>query len=372
MEQPVRVSYLDLAYQHAVVSNEAEELVLSILRSGSYILGETVARFESSFAEYIGSNHAIGVSNGTDGLKLALQAVGVGPGDEVVVPLHTFKATVAAILAVNATPVLVDISPQLGAPSIQHLLEAVTPRTKAILPVHMHGHPYPVDELMDAIDEENLQVAIVEDASQAHGAHINGRKVGTFGDVGVFSLYPGKNLGAAGDAGVCVTASEQLANRIRKLRSWEDDSSLAFPRGLSWNCRLDEIQGAVLLTKLSHLDEWNAARARQAALYLNLVPMELVWPDRNEGSVYHHFVCLVENRDEVRAALLAEGIGTGVHYPVPLSRSGLIDGCRIARGSIYADNVSRTTVSMPIGPHLTDEQIELTASTLVSILRSGS
>lgn len=365
----MKVPYLDLAYQHSVVREEAEEGVLEVLRSGSYILGETVSRFESAFAAYMGSSHAVGVSNGTDGLKLALQAVGVGPGDEVVAPLHTFKATVAAILAVQATPVLVDISPDLGNSPIQHLLEAVTPRTKAMLPVHMHGHPYPVDQLLETIARENLQLAIVEDASQAHGAHIEGRKVGTFGDVGVFSLYPGKNLGAAGDAGACVTSSDELAQRMRKLRSWDDDASLAFPRGLSWNCRLDEIQGAILLAKLRHLDEWNAARVSQASHYQGLLPMDLVWPDRSEGSVYHHFVCLVENRDGVRAALEAQGIGTGVHYASPLSQSALIQGCRLARGSTHADRVAKQTISLPIGPHLADGQVDRTASTLMGILQ---
>ena len=367
----MKVPYLDLAYQHSVVRDEAEEMVLEVLRSGSYILGETVSQFESLFADYIGTPYAIGVSNGTDGLKLALQAVGVGPGDEVIAPLHTFKATVAAILAVQATPVLVDISPELGYPPIEHLLEAVTPQTKAILPVHMHGHPYPVDELLYAIHRENVHVAIVEDASQAHGAHIQGRKVGTFGDVGVFSLYPGKNLGAAGDAGVCVTSSDELAQRMRKLRSWEDETSLAFPRGLSWNCRLDEIQGAILLAKLRHLDEWNAARVSQASHYQELLPMDLVWPDRSEGSVYHHFVCLVGNRDGVRTALEAQGIGTGVHYASPLSQSALIHGCRLARGSTHADRVAKQTISLPVGPHLTGGQVDRAASTLMSILQSS-
>lgn len=366
----MKVPYLDLAHQFALVEDVASQAVLAVLKSGNYVLGEAGDAFEQQFAAYIGSRHAVGVSNGTDGLRLALQAIGVGPGDEVVLPLHTFKATLAAVRSVGATPVLVDSSPQTGAPTVSALVSAVGDATKAIIPVHMHGHPYPVDQLLRELSDAGRTVAVIEDASQAHGAVIAGRRAGSLGTVGVFSLYPGKNLGAAGDGGICVTDSDEVAHRLRSLRTWSDVEPLGVPQGLSWNCRLDEVQAAVLSCKLPHLDSWNDQRREQAMYYRDVLPPSIVWPGPVDGAVYHHFICLVSDRDAVRAHLASREVETGCHYPVALSRTMLAQGASFPIGSGHADAIAGQTISLPIGPHLTQAQLRVVASELLSAIDS--
>ena len=364
----MKVPYLDLAFQYRAAAPSLEGRIEQLLASGSYVLGENVSAFESEFADFVGVEHAVGVANGTDAVRLALQALDIGPGDEVVAPLHTFKATIAAIVALGATPVLVDLDPALGHAPVDGLCEAVSSQTRAIVVVHMHGYPYPVQQLLDALHRSGRAVPVVEDASQAHGALSWAQPVGSLGTVAAFSLYPGKNLGAAGDAGVVTTASVEIRDRVLKLRSWTDLEELDATRGMSWNSRLDEVQALILRSKLMHLPYWNDLRREQAATYRRLLPSHVLWPAEPTGSVFHHFICLVSGRDRIRSGLADAGIETGVHYATPVSETVLMRASRASHGVKHANDVARRTISLPIGPHLEEDQVTYVAEQLNELL----
>lgn len=364
----MKVSYLDLAFQYRAIAPALDGRLEHLLASGSYVLGENVSAFESEFADFVGVKHAIGVANGTDAVRLALQALDIGPGDEVIAPLHTFKATIAAIIALGATPVLVDVDPATGHAPVGGLCEAVSSQTRAIVVVHMHGYPYPVHQLLDALNQSDSTVPIVEDASQAHGALLSGQPVGSLGTVAAFSLYPGKNLGAAGDAGVLTTSSAEIRDRVIKLRSWTDLDELTATRGMAWNSRLDEVQAMILRAKLNLLPTWNDLRREQAVIYRHLLPPAILWPADLEGSVFHHFVCLVPEREEIRRRLADAGIETGVHYSTPVSETVLMRSSRASQGVEHANDVARRTISLPIGPHLEQDQISYVAEHLNELL----
>lgn len=364
----MKVPFLDLGFQYRAISDSVEGNLTQLLASGSYILGANVSRFEAEFAAFVGVEHAVGVANGTDAVRLALQALNIGPGDEVVAPLHTFKATIASIVALGATPVLVDLDLSIGRPPVERLCAAVSPRTRAIVVVHMHGYPYPVQQLTDALRSLDKRIPIVEDASQAHGAKSLGRVVGSLGTVAAFSLYPGKNLGALGDAGIVTTDSTEIRDRIRALRSWTDLDDFESTKGASCNSRLDEIQALILSAKLPHLSDWNATRYEQAMYYKQFLPLHLLWPAASPGSVFHHFVCLVPRRDEVRENLANAGIETGVHYPTPVSKTVHMRESIVPFGSQAAESVASRTISLPIGPHLDELKIKYVANALNRVL----
>ena len=364
----MKVPYLDLGFQYRAIAPVLGGKVESLLASGSYVLGENVSCFESDFATFVGVKYGVGTANGTDAIRLALQALNVGPGDEVVAPLHTFKATVAAIIALGATPVLVDLDLSTGHASVDQICRAVTPRTRVIIVVHMHGYAYPVQELSDALTSGNIEVSILEDASQAHGASSSGQPVGSLGVAAAFSLYPGKNLGAVGDAGIVVSNSVVIRDRIRDLRSWTDIDSFDSTRGMSWNSRLDEVQALILSAKLMRLSEWNEIRREQANLYRSLIPRDVLWPADPDGSVFHHFICLVSRRDEIRRELADAGIETGVHYATPVSKTVLMRESRAPDGVEGAEVVSSRTLSLPIGPHLNEDQIRYVAKSLNAVV----
>lgn len=364
----MKIPYLDLAFQYRAIAPSLEGSLEELLASGSYVLGKNVEAFESEFADFVGVEHAVGVANGTDAVRLALQALDIGPGDEVVAPLHTFKATIAAIVALGATPVLVDLDLSSGHAPVDGICDAVSLKTRAIVVVHMHGYPFPVQQLLDSLNRSGRTVPVVEDASQAHGALSSGQPVGSLGTVAAFSLYPGKNLGAAGDAGIVTTNLSVIRDRVIKLRSWTDIEDLDSTRGMSWNSRLDEVQALLLRAKLQLLPAWNELRLEQAATYRRLLPLDVLWPADPDGSVFHHFICLVSRRDHIRSELANAGVETGVHYATPLSETVLMRASRASHGVEHANDVAHRTISLPIGPHLEQAQITYVAERLNGLL----
>ncbi|MDH5350200.1 MAG: DegT/DnrJ/EryC1/StrS family aminotransferase [Betaproteobacteria bacterium] len=338
---------------------EIDAAVARVLEGGRYILGAEVEAFENEFARYIGAASALGVGSGTEALHVALAACGVGPGDEVVTVSHTAVATVAAIELCGARPVFVDIRPDTFTMDVTRLEAALGPRTKAIVPVHLYGHPADIVDIVAIAKRRGLRV--VEDCAQAHGASVAGRKVGTFGDVGCFSFYPTKNLGAVGDGGAVTSNNPELANTMRLLREygWAERyvSSVA-----GWNSRLDELQAAILRVKLRHLDEDNAARKRVASGYSEgLAGTGLALPKESAGvsAVYHLYVARSLQRDALLDHLKAHGIGALVHYPVPVHmqpayRQRSPDGALL----METERAAREVVSLPMYPEIGSTDVE--------------
>jgi dTDP-4-amino-4,6-dideoxygalactose transaminase len=333
-----------------------------VLESAQFILGDEVAAFEREFAAYCEAAEAIGVNSGTSALHLALLAAGVGPGDEVITVPFTFVATVSAIVYTGATPVFVDVEPDCYTMDPSQIEAAITPRTKAIVPVHLYGQPADMDPILDIARRRGL--AVVEDAAQAHGADYKGRRCGSMGHIGCFSFYPGKNLGAYGEGGAVVTSDPAIARRIRLLRSWGEERRYEHSvKG--FNYRMDGIQGAILRVKLRHLDRWTELRRSRAAGYrrvLSDLPVGL--PAERDGirHVYHVFAVRVAQRDAWRARLTELGIGVGVHYPIPVHLQPAHRDLGYAPGSFpVSEAIASEVLSLPIYPELTDEQIDLVA-----------
>ncbi len=330
-----------------------------VVRSGWYILGDETVAFEDKFAEFTGAKHAVGVGNGLDAIVLALQALGIGRGDEVIVPSNTYIATWLAIARVGAYPV--GVEPVVGQWNINptRVDAAITSRTRAIIPVHLYGQPADMTDLMAIAKKHGL--AVVEDAAQAHGARYRGERIGGHADAVAWSFYPGKNLGALGDAGAVTTNDASLAARIRSLGNYGSSQKYVHDM-LGTNSRLDEIQSAVLSIKLQHLDGWNSRRRRIANLYtkaladLTYLRLPEVAPDREH--VWHQYVVDHDSRDRFQDHLAAQGIQTLVHYPIPPHLSGAFAPLGLAEGTFpIAEAAARTHLSLPIGPHLSEEQV---------------
>ncbi len=360
------VPLLDLAAQHAQLGREIEERVLQVLRSGQYVGGLEVAALEEEFAAYCGSACGVAVNSGTAALHVALLALGIGPGDEVITVAHTFVATVEAITAVGARPVLVDIDPETYTLDPHLLQAAITPRTKAIIPVHLYGQTAdmaPILELARAHD-----IAVVEDACQAHGALYRGQRAGALGDIGCFSFYPSKNLGSAGEGGIAVTDSPELAARMRSLREHGQASPYQH-EAFGFNYRLPAIQAAVLRVKLPHLDAWNQARQMRAATYAELlseldITLPGAGPERTH--VYHLYVIRSGDRERLREHLRLSGIATGVHYPLPVHLQTYYRHLADGPGSLpCTEAVVGEIVSLPMYPELTRGQQRRVADALL-------
>ncbi len=342
--------------------HEIDSAVRGVLARGAYILGPEVQAFEQEFAEFIGASHAVGVASGTDAIVLALKALGIGPGDRVATVSHTATATVAAIELSGATPVLVDVEPSsfgMDPASLERLLQAPPLPIRAVVPVHLYGRPAPIAAVM-ALAEKHGAV-VLEDASQAHGARTGGRRVGSFGAAGTFSLYPTKNLGAFGDAGVLVTSDEALAARARRLREygWRKRFVAEEP---GMNTRLDEMQAAILRVKLRGLEEANARRGAIARAYgegLAGLPLDLPSEAPGETSVWHQYVIRLKDRDRLRAALADAGVGTSLHYPEPVHRQDAYAGrLPLAPGGLpVTERLAGEILSLPMYPELGDEQV---------------
>jgi dTDP-4-amino-4,6-dideoxygalactose transaminase len=364
----MQVQFLDLKAQNRSIQAELEAAIREVIAGAEFILGPAVKRFEAHFARYLGAHHCVGLNNGTSALHMALQACDVGPGDEVITTPHTWISTSWAITYVGARPIYVDIDPVTYTLDPARVKAALTPRTKALLPVHLYGQAADLTPLCRLAEEHGL--VLIEDAAQAHGARYDGRRVGTFGKAGCFSFYPGKNLGAFGEGGAVVTDDAALAERVRCLRDHAQQRRHHHVE-IGYNTRMEGLQGAVLDVKLRHLDGWNAARARHARRYQELladVPgIVLPAAPRPASHVWHLFVVLARalDREALRQALGDHGIATGVHYPTPVPYQPAYASLGYRPGAFpVAEDVMRNCLSLPMFPELTDEQIVWTARAL--------
>lgn len=359
-----RIAFADLAAQHEAIRDELDAALARVIARGDFILGEDVEAFEREFAAFCGARHAVGVASGTDALRLALGAAGVGPGDEVITGAHTFIATMLAVMACGATPVLVDCEPRYYTLDVSLVERVVTPRTKAILPVHLYGHPVDMDPLLDIARRHRL--VVVEDACQAHGARYKGRPVGSLGDAAAFSFYPSKNLGAFGDAGAVVTNRGDLADRVRLLRNYGQRVKHGEHLVPGGNSRLDTLQAAVLRVKLGHLGAWNERRRQVAAAYTRALAGSPVAPPELAAyatPVFHLYVVRTRRRAELEAALAEAGIASQVHYPRAPHLQPALRALHYGEGSFpVTEGLSSELLSLPIYPELTEAQIARVAA----------
>jgi dTDP-4-amino-4,6-dideoxygalactose transaminase len=361
------IPYADLRTQYRSIKPEIDAAVLRLLDSTQFILGEEVSAFEREFAAYCGTSEAIGVNSGTSALHLSLLAAGIGPGDEVITVPFTFVATAAAIGYAGATPVFVDIEPETFAMAPSAIERAITPRTRALMPVHLYGHPAEMDPILEVARRHGL--VVIEDAAQAHGAEYKGRRCGSMGTLAAFSFYPGKNLGAYGEGGAVVTSDAALARKIRIMRSWGEERRYEHSvKG--FNYRMDGIQGAILRVKLRHLEAWTEARRARAADYARafagssvMTPIER--PDCRH--VYHVYAVRLSNRDATRAALHAADIQTGVHYPIPIHLQPAHADLGYTRGDFpVSETIASQVLSLPMFPEMTTEQVQAVADAVLA------
>lgn len=364
----VIVPFVDLKKQYLLHRTEFDHAMQQTCETGSFILGDEVSTFERGFADYLGVSETVGLANGTDALRLVAAALGVGPGDEVLVPCNTFIATALAIFSLGASPVPVDIDPSSYLIDLTEAKKHLTSRTKAIIPVHLYGKCLDMDAVMFFAQEHRL--AVIEDTCQAHGAKWKGKCAGTFGDAGCFSFYPSKNLGAFGDAGLASTNSAPLADKLRLARNYGSTKKNCHEIP-GENSRLDSIQASVLNVKLPFLDEWNQARFNSACRYTELLEgiKGISTPDFDStdisGHVFHLFVVKCEKRDKLLSYLAENGIQAGIHYPVPIHLHPAFGSLGLKKGEYpITEEVSEKILSLPIFPEISDEQINYVTSTV--------
>ncbi|MDT8855523.1 DegT/DnrJ/EryC1/StrS family aminotransferase [Paracoccaceae bacterium Fryx2] len=351
------IPFLDLRAQYQTLQPELETAVLATLRSCNYILGETVDSFEQNFARYCGTKHAVALNSGTSALHLALLAAGVGPGDEVITVPATFVATVAAILYAGATPVFVDVDPVTWTMDPSLIEAAITPRTKAVLPVHFHGRLADMEAI--GVIARHYGLVVIEDAAQAHGAR-RGKKAGAFGDIGCFSFYPGKNLGACGEGGAITTDSSEHAEKIRSLRDWGQKGRYNHVMQ-GFNFRMDALQAAALDVKLTRLESWNEGRRRVANAYdsgLSPTIRRAAGPF-GQDHVCHVYVIEVDDRETLKARLQDAGVATNMHYPRPVHLQPAYSDLGYGPGDFpVSEAFARQTLSLPIYPELTPGDVQ--------------
>ncbi len=353
------IPYLDLPAQLRPLRKELDAVIAKTIDYCSFCLGPDVAQFEQDFARYCGAKHALGFNSGTSALHVAMLLLNIKPGDEVISTPHTFVATSWAISYVGAKPVYVDIDDQTFNIDPKLIEKAITPRTKAIMPVHLYGHPFDIDPILEICRKHKLP--LVEDACQSHGAKYKGKVVGTFGEMSGYSFYPGKNLGACGEGGALVTNNDAYAARAKSLRE-HGSTQRYYHDEVGFNYRMEGIQGAVLGVKLKHLDAWTQGRRRVAKRYHELLadtplqlPLEASWAE----SVYHLYVVRHARRDELKKHLEANKVGCALHYPMPLHLQKCYASLGYKEGSFpVAEKAARECLSLPIYPELTDEQIQ--------------
>lgn len=367
---PTKIPFLNLKAQHDPLRAELTSAIQEVIDTSAFAGGPFVTRFEEDFAVFCQTKYAIGVGNGTDALWFALLALGVGPGDEVITVPHTFMATAEAISFTGATPVFVDIDSQTYTMDPSQIEKAITPRTKAIIPVHLYGQMADMDPIMDIARRRGLYV--VEDACQAHGAEYKGQKAGSIGHIGAFSFYPGKNLGALGEAGGITTNDATLAEKMRVLRD-HGQATKYFHNVIGWNGRMDGIQGAALRIKLRTLAQGNAARRAHAELYTKLLAdcESVATPTvASYGtSVFHLYVVRVQNRDKVLEAMGQRGVACGIHYPKPVHLQKAYAHLGRGKGSFpVTEGAADQILSLPMFPELTREQVETVVRELKTVV----
>src|SRR5215469_8809046 len=364
---PISVPYLDLKAQYRSIKPEIDEAIARVLDSCEFVLGSEVAGFEQDFASYCGTEHCVALNSGTSALHLALLAAGIGAGDEVITVPFTFVASVAAILYSGAKPVLVDVDLGTYTMDPAAIEAAITPRTRAIMPVHLYGHPADMEPILDVARRHGL--IVIEDAAQAHGAKYKGRPAGTLGDIACFSFYPTKNLGAYGEGGAVTTNNAEYAQKIRMLRDWGQDGKYHhLLRG--FNYRMEGLQGAILRVKLRYLDSWTEARRAVASKYTQLLvnrgvdlPTEMPWARH----VYHVYTLRTEDRNALQAALRNQGVQTAVHYALPVHLQPAYAEIGYLRGAFpQSEKAAQQVLSLPIFPEINDAQIQRVAEAVAN------
>lgn len=362
------IPMVDLHQQYENIKPEIDTVVADVLNKAHYILGPNVQAFEQEAAEYLGANYAVSVANGTDALNLALIAAEIGPGDEVITPSFTFIATVEAILYRGATPVFIDIDPNNFNLDLNQLEKLITPKTKAIMPVHLYGNPVNMTQLMAIAQRHNLKV--IEDACQSFGARWQNKMTGTFGDVGCFSFYPSKNLGCFGDGGLITTNSATTYQELIALRNHGSYTRYHHEK-LGYNSRLDEIQAAILRVKLPYLDRYNQLRHQAAQRYTALLKDIVVTPKETpDGShIYHQYTILHPQRDAIQTALKAANIASAIYYPIPIHQQPLFKDKYAHLDLPHTQEITAKCLSLPMFPELTQEQIEKICSIIKDCIK---
>jgi len=353
----MNIPILELKTQYQQIKVEIDAALAEVFEASWFVLGKQGQMFEEEFAAWCGARFCVGCGSGTEAIHLALVAVGVQPGDEVITVPNTAVPTCSAISAAGATPVFVDVDPDTYTMDVAQVASKISPKTKAIVPVHLYGHPVDMDALLEVAQRHH--VPVVDDAAQAHGAALRGRRIGSFGNATAWSFYPSKNLGAYGDGGAVTANDESLRDRLVRLRNYGEERRY-YHTVKGFNSRLDEIQAAILRVKLRHLDEWNAARRRIAEFYLRHIvnplitlPLEKPWARH----CWHLFVVRTPQRDALRTHLQARGIGSQIHYPIPIHRQQAYADLNLPEGSLpVAEQLANEVLSLPLYPEMTEEQ----------------
>ncbi len=370
MATETRVKFVDLSRQYKSIRSEVDAAMARVVEHGDFVLGDDVQRFEEEFAEYCQARYAVGVDSGTSALELALRALGIGPGDEVLVPVNSFMASGSAVSFTGATPVFVDCDPHTYNIDVSQIEQRITPRTRAIMPVHLYGQPADMDPIMTIAERRHLYV--VEDACQAHGARYKGRRAGGIGHVGAFSFYPGKNLGAYGDGGAVVTDDPEVASRVKVLRNCGQREKYTHV-ALAYNRRLDTIQAAVLRVKLRYLDQWNSLRRHWAFNYNQLLERAGVVTPYVPAGVepnYHLYVVRAPERARLQARLAAEGFASGIHYPTPMHLQPAYRELRYQAGDFpVAERHATSLLSLPMFAELELDEVEAVAECIREFYR---
>ncbi len=360
------IPMVDLQEQFEEIKDEVFNVTETILRSSRYILGPHVSELEEKIAEYTGTKYGIGVASGTDAIYLALRASGVGEGDEVITTPFTFFATVEAILYCGAKPVFVDIEPDSFNIDPSKIEKAVTEKTRAILPVHLYGYPCDMERIMSIAGDRGL--AVIEDAAQAFGAGINGKKAGGFGTAGCFSFYPSKNLGCYGDGGMIVTSDAELVPKVKSLRN-HGSTSMYIHERVGVNSRLDEIQAGILLIKMKRIDRYNDLRRKNAGLYTKMLGSYVKCPDESDGyrHVYHQYTIRCPQRSRMQEKLKREGISSVIYYPIPMHMQKAVAFLGYKKGDFPdSEKAADEVLSLPMYPELKEEHIEKVCSVIKS------
>jgi dTDP-4-amino-4,6-dideoxygalactose transaminase len=370
----MKIPFLNFGPMHSAIKAEMQQAFENVYDSHWYVMGEHLTKFEEEYAVFNNTKFAIGVSNGLDALILALKALQIGPGDEVIVPSNTYIATALAASHVRAVPVFVEPHPGTYNIDVSKIETAITKKTKAIMPVHLYGQACEMDEIMKLAHKHQLQV--IEDNAQAHGAAFKGRFTGSWGDANGVSFYPGKNLGALGDAGAVTTNTQAVAEELKMLRNYGSQKKY-FNKEIGYNMRLDELQAALLRVKLKNLDKWTKERQQIASWYMDeLIGLDgIILPEaHNEAThVYHLFVVRTNNRDALQAYLSEKGIGTLIHYPVPPHLQEAYKGLGYKKGDFpIAEELAQTSLSLPLWPGMTYGQVQYVKSTIGDFIKRNS